>query len=686
MKSQALRVPAVLLLFIAAYAADEVTSFPHPQSEEETLQRLSESVMVGETLRFVVVGDTQDDGSTGGGINDNIWPQMATDMNALDPAFALFCGDLVAGSISSSVTINEWNQWKTATSPLSATRLMTPGNHDFYGGTFASWRSSFPWLPTSNSPAGEVGASYYVDVGGTRIISICTDFETGGNVPNQSWLDSVLATSGSFEHVFIFSHRPIQFSTAEWTGGSGGPFWQSMVQNDVRGYFSGHWHRYQPDQIGAGGDTWEVLIGTGGGWQGFEPTRPYQQVPGFFLVEVNGTEVQGTFYGDGDGDGSYDDALDTFVISQAAPMPSGLVAEYNFEGGDAADMAPPPLGRGIDGDLGGNASVGPGLDGALGLHLDGNDFVECGALADYCLSLNNDLSFGLFAEFDSLASGYWDNTLLSYGTGDYYTEDEETNYSYWLNLQSDGRLVSFWEYGDGSNVTLESTAVAPVSAGESHHYALTRDAAAMQVRFYVDGVQLGAPVSFDRLPTSGARGMLYIGAAPVDEQLGLIEWDGVIDSVRIYNQTLSAAEVSALASSCVPRVYCSTSPNSNGSGAHIGSEGTPSLGANALSLTVSAASASKPGIFYYGSNQIQIPFGDGYRCVGAGSTGVFRLPVVFTDSAGDAQQGLDFSVPGALADNIQAGELWNFQFWFRDPMAGGATFNLSDALEITFCN
>jgi len=180
--------------------------------------------------------------------------------------------------------------------------------------------------------------------------------------------------------------------------------------------------------------------------------------------------------------------------------------------------------------------------------------------------------------------------------------------------------------------------------------------------------------------------MLYLGAPPVDEQAITAEWDGVLDSVRIYNQTLSAAEVSALASSCVPRAYCSTSPNSNGAGARIGSEGTPSLGANSFSLRVSAASTSKPGIFYYGPNQIQIPFGDGSRCVGAGGIGVLRLPLVFTDSSGDAAQALDFSSPGQLSDNVQAGEVWNFQFWYRDPLAGGATFNLSDALEVTFCN
>lgn len=28
----------------------------------------------------------------------------------------------------------------------------------------------------------------------------------------------------------------------------------------------------------------------------------------------------------------------------------------------------------------------------------------------------------------------------------------------------------------------------------------------------------------------------------------------------------------------------------------------------------------------------------------------------------------------------------HFQFWYRDPLAGGAGFNLSSALSITFCD
>ena len=35
--------------------------------------------------------------------------------------------------------------------------------------------------------------------------------------------------------------------------------------------------------------------------------------------------------------------------------------------------------------------------------------------------------------------------------------------------------------------------------------------------------------------------------------------------------------------------------------------------------------------------------------------------------------------------NVQAGDTHHFQLWYRDPAAGGANYNLTDALEITFC-
>ena len=45
---------------------------------------------------------------------------------------------------------------------------------------------------------------------------------------------------------------------------------------------------------------------------------------------------------------------------------------------------------------------------------------------------------------------------------------------------------------------------------------------------------------------------------------------------------------------------------------------------------------------------------------------------------------LDNTNPPSAATQITAGSTWNFQAWFRDPAAGGAFFDLSDGLCLTF--
>lgn len=130
-----------------------------------------------------------------------------------------------------------------------------------------------------------------------------------------------------------------------------------------------------------------------------------------------------------------------------------------------------------------------------------------------------------------------------------------------------------------------------------------------------------------------------------------------------------------------PETYCQTSPNSNGSGALIAWSGSSSVSSNDLVLEVFAAAVNRPGIFYYGPDQVQVPFGDGYRCVGGA---LKRLPVVFSDSSGGALYAVDLTDPTLPTGSIAAGETWNFQFWFRDTAAGGAGFNFSDALSVPF--
>ncbi len=131
---------------------------------------------------------------------------------------------------------------------------------------------------------------------------------------------------------------------------------------------------------------------------------------------------------------------------------------------------------------------------------------------------------------------------------------------------------------------------------------------------------------------------------------------------------------------------CFAAPNSVGPGAHTGFLGTTSVGANGFVLTAAGAPPIEFGLFYYGPEAAQVPFGDGFRCVGPGDLGLFRLqPPLTTDAAGALARAVDLTNPPEPAGTIGTGSTWSFQFWYRDLAAGGTSFNLSDALRSTCC-
>jgi hypothetical protein len=124
--------------------------------------------------------------------------------------------------------------------------------------------------------------------------------------------------------------------------------------------------------------------------------------------------------------------------------------------------------------------------------------------------------------------------------------------------------------------------------------------------------------------------------------------------------------------------YCVSTPNSTGGAAIITATGSDSVAAQNVTLTATPV-PNQPGIFYFGPNQIQIAFGNGFRCVGG--TTVRLAPN--TASGNVLTRVLDFNsapVMGTIVGNTT----WNFQAWYRDPAGGGAGFNLSDAVEIPF--
>jgi hypothetical protein len=140
--------------------------------------------------------------------------------------------------------------------------------------------------------------------------------------------------------------------------------------------------------------------------------------------------------------------------------------------------------------------------------------------------------------------------------------------------------------------------------------------------------------------------------------------------------------------SCFISNFCASSPNSAGAGASIGMTGTASVATNDFTLTVDGAVPGQFGLFFYGSRQTDVPFGDGSLCIAGGGCGLFRLPpVAITDAAGHAEHQVDFSAPPVSSGPgwIAPGSKWYFQYWYRDPAAGGSGFNLSDGLAVGFC-
>jgi hypothetical protein len=131
-----------------------------------------------------------------------------------------------------------------------------------------------------------------------------------------------------------------------------------------------------------------------------------------------------------------------------------------------------------------------------------------------------------------------------------------------------------------------------------------------------------------------------------------------------------------------PLNYCFLSPNSvDPLGALMGWSGTSIVPNNDFVLRTSGCPPHRTGLYFYGRDQTIVPFGNGYRCV---ASPFKRLPATATDSSGNAAFNLDLNNLPA-GGQIAAGENWNFQFWFRDPAAGGAGYNVSDGLTVTFC-
>lgn len=132
-----------------------------------------------------------------------------------------------------------------------------------------------------------------------------------------------------------------------------------------------------------------------------------------------------------------------------------------------------------------------------------------------------------------------------------------------------------------------------------------------------------------------------------------------------------------------PVAYCATKLNSTGAHASIGWAGGTSIATNHLALSASQCPPNNVGLFYYGTTALQLPFGDGFKCVGGTQ---FRFKPLHVDASGNAVQAVDFAIPPQAGGQITAGSTWFFQFWYRDPGGPlGSNFDLTNALKADCC-
>ncbi len=147
----------------------------------------------------------------------------------------------------------------------------------------------------------------------------------------------------------------------------------------------------------------------------------------------------------------------------------------------------------------------------------------------------------------------------------------------------------------------------------------------------------------------------------------------------IVEAGLDGFKVTGVSCSGIGVSYCASTTNSSGAAAVITTTGTPSIAANDLALRAAPVPGVSIGLFFFGTNAIQVPFGNGVRCVGVPSIRFASTQAV----AGALDRAIDNTALPASAF-FAAGVTLNFQAWFRDSGAGGSNFNLSDGYRITF--
>ncbi|MFA4859200.1 carboxylesterase family protein [Methanoregula sp.] len=245
------------------------------------------------TWKFVVFGDSPDpDKNTTVGVSPELGT-ISTAIAAENPDLAIYVGDLINGWMlpnTSSVRGNypaQFANWTKGVSPIHNYPAGTGipiytvrGNHEaaldttaanLTGTYIATVASTMP----VNGPPGEEKLTYSFTHKGAKFIATDDYIAHNGikETVNQTWVNAQL-TQETKPFMFVFGHSPVYFvehDEDDYLFSLGvhpveaGLFWQSMVDNNVSAYFSGHTHMYVR---GASQGLQQIISGNGGAEMG----------------------------------------------------------------------------------------------------------------------------------------------------------------------------------------------------------------------------------------------------------------------------------------------------------------------------------------------------------------------------------------------------------------------------------
>jgi sialidase-1 len=180
--------------------------------------------------------------------------------------------------------------------------------------------------------------------------------------------------------------------------------------------------------------------------------------------------------------------------------------------------------------LDGNAApvTGPvGFGGAY--HFDGNDSINVADSPDFSL-VSGDFTMALWLRLDSSAGNY-------YAMGHDEGPGSLNKWIFWVNPGASNFFLHVNSPSGGFNVTSPSTWAADT---DWHHLAITREGTLFS--FYLDGGLLGTDNNSGAIPDPNTT--FQMGTAESGHPERILR--GALDEVRLYDNALSAPQISQL--------------------------------------------------------------------------------------------------------------------------------------------